>query len=72
MLKTGIFKIFIMYVVTNVLFTGVISPVPLHCIHTLTTLLKIRRLIMLYREKFNISHTLGDRTCSSVIDIVLR
>jgi len=27
---------------------------------------------MLYCEIFNVSHTLGDRTCSGVIDIVLR
>jgi len=27
---------------------------------------------MLYREIFNVSHTFGDRTSSSVIGIVLR
>jgi len=27
---------------------------------------------MLYCEIFNVSHTFGDRTCSGVIDIVLR
>ncbi|CAH6662040.1 hypothetical protein FBBNIHIM_23310 [Pseudocitrobacter vendiensis] len=31
-----------------------------------------RRLIMLYCEIFNVSHTLGDRTSSSITDIVLR
>lgn len=31
-----------------------------------------RRLIMLYCELFYVSHTLGDRTSSSVIGIVLR
>ena len=32
----------------------------------------IRRPIMLYCEIFNVSHTFGDRTSSSVIGIVLR
>ncbi len=32
----------------------------------------IRRLIMLYCEIFLFSRAYGDRTCSSVIDIVLR
>ena len=66
-----IIKIHKMYVVTNVLFTGVILSAKLHCFYRSPDN-ELSRLIMLYCEYFNISHTLGDRTSSSVIDIVLR
>ncbi len=45
---------------------------PRYTLFTLQPDHEIRRLIMQYCENFNISHTLGDRTSSSVIDIVLR